>query len=186
MNFWEINFPLKMKSLEQKLVESKAKLENLSNTKIAINNRSIFVYIPVKPKDKIYIPPFKRNQKEKAYFARLDKSKSSDVLKFLNLLLECIRNLFLCLPVTFVVLLVILDQIVLCWDKNQNLRLDLPLGILMFLNLFLFVTFVVSSITFVPTVINWKLSILCFSLGFVMIYILLQVKINCFISFWKI
>ena len=103
-----------MKSLEQKLVESEAKLENLSNTKIAINNRSIFVSIPVKPKDKIYIPPFKRNQKEKAYFAKLDKSISSDVLKFLNLLLECIRNLFLCLPVTFVVLLVILDQIVLC------------------------------------------------------------------------
>ena len=174
-----------MKSLEQKLVESEAKLENLSNTKIAINNRSIFVSIPVKPKDKIYIPPFKRNQKEKVYFARLDKSKSSDVLKFLNLLLECIRNQFLFLLVTFVVMLVILDQIVLCWDKNQNLRLDLPLGILMFLNLFLFVTFVVSSITFVPTVINLKLSILCFSLGFVMIYILLQVKINCFISFWK-
>ena len=103
-----------MKTLEQKLVESEAKLENLSNTKIAINNRSIFVSIPVKPKDKIYIPPFKRNQKERAYFARLDKSKSSDVLKFLNLLLECIRNLFLCLLVTFVVLLVILDQIVLC------------------------------------------------------------------------
>ena len=103
-----------MKSLEQKLVESEAKLENLSNTKIAINNRSIFVSIPVKPKDKIYIPPFKRNQKEKAYFARLDKSKSSDVLKFLNLLLECIRNQFLFLLVTFVVMLVILDQIVLC------------------------------------------------------------------------
>ena len=103
-----------MKSLEQKLVESEAKLENLSNTKIAINNRSIFVSIPVKPKDKIYIPPFKRNQKEKVYFARLDKSKSFDVLKFLNLLLECIRNQFLFLPVTFVVMLVILDQIVLC------------------------------------------------------------------------
>ena len=103
-----------MKSLEQKLVESEAKLENLSNTKIAINNRSIFVSIPVKPKDKIYIPPFKRNQKEKAYFAKLDKSISSDVLKFLNLLLECIRNQFLFLPVTFVVMLVILDQIVLC------------------------------------------------------------------------
>ena len=68
-----------MKSLEQKLVESKAKLENLSNTKIAINNRSIFVSIPVKPKDKIYIPPFKRNQKEKVYFARLDKGESSNV-----------------------------------------------------------------------------------------------------------
>ena len=39
-------------------------------------------------------------------------------LKFLNLslnlLIDCIRNLFLCLLVIFVVLLVILDQIVLC------------------------------------------------------------------------
>ena len=72
----------------------------------------------------------------------------------LNLLLECIRNLFLCLPVTFMVLLVILDQIVLCWGKNQNLILELSLGILMFLNLFLFVTFMVFLVTFVLTVIN--------------------------------
>ena len=34
----------------------------------------------------------------------------------------------MCLLVTFVVLLVILDQIVLCWGKNQNLRIDLRLG----------------------------------------------------------
>ena len=32
----------KMKSLEQKLAKSKAKLENLSNSKLAIDNRSIF------------------------------------------------------------------------------------------------------------------------------------------------
>ena len=43
-----------MKSLEQKLAESEAKLENLSNTKLAVDNRSIFVSIPTKPKEKIY------------------------------------------------------------------------------------------------------------------------------------
>ena len=29
--------------------------------------------------EKVYIPPFKRNNKENAYFVRLDKGKSSDV-----------------------------------------------------------------------------------------------------------
>ena len=53
-----------MKSLEQKLVESEAKLENLSNTKIAINNRSIFVSIPVKPKDKIYSSLQEKSERE--------------------------------------------------------------------------------------------------------------------------
>ena len=67
-----------MKSLEQELVESKAKIENLTSTKPAVDNKSIFVSF--KPKtEKVYIPPFKRNNKEKAYFARLDKGKSSDV-----------------------------------------------------------------------------------------------------------
>ena len=68
-----------MKNLEQKLAEFEAKLENLSNTKLAVDNKSVFVSVPVKPKDKIYIPPYKRNHKEKAYFARLDKCKNSDV-----------------------------------------------------------------------------------------------------------
>ena len=54
------------------------KLENLSNTKLAGNNRSISV--PLKPKDdKVYISLSKRNQKRKAYFARLDKGKSFDI-----------------------------------------------------------------------------------------------------------
>ena len=67
-----------MKSLEQELVESKAKIENLTSTKHAVNNRS--VSISLKPKtEKVYIPRFKRNNKEKAYFAKLDKGKSSDV-----------------------------------------------------------------------------------------------------------
>ena len=61
----------KMKSLEQELVESKAKIENLTSTILVVDNRS--VSISLKPKtEKVYIPPFKRNDKEKAYFARLD------------------------------------------------------------------------------------------------------------------
>ena len=69
-----------MKSLKQKLAESEAKLENLSNTKLAINNRSVSIFVPLKPKyDKVYVPLFKRNHKDKAYFVRLDKSKSSDI-----------------------------------------------------------------------------------------------------------
>ena len=108
-----------MKSLEQELVESKVKIENLTSTKPVVGNKSVSVSL--KPKtEKVYIPPFKMNNKEKAYFARLDKGKSSNVDTevskplSLNLLLESIINLFLCLPVTFVVLFVILDQIVLC------------------------------------------------------------------------
>ena len=38
-----------MKGLEQKLAEAKAKLENLSNTKLAIDNK--FVFVSIKPKD---------------------------------------------------------------------------------------------------------------------------------------
>ena len=68
----------KMKSLEQELVESKAKIENFTCTKSVIDNRSIS--ISLKPKtEKVCIPPFKRNNKEKAYVARLDKGKSFDV-----------------------------------------------------------------------------------------------------------
>ena len=67
-----------MKSLEEELVESKAKIENLTSTKPAVDNKS--VSISLKPKDdKFQIPPFKRNHKQKAYFAGLDKGKSSDV-----------------------------------------------------------------------------------------------------------
>ena len=67
-----------MKSLEQELVESKAKIENLTSTKLDIDNRSVSIFL--KPKaEKVYIPHFKRNNKEKTYFARLDKGKSFDV-----------------------------------------------------------------------------------------------------------
>ena len=68
-----------MKSLEQVLVESKAELKKLSCTKpVVVDDRSGSILL--KPKaDKGYIPPFKRNHKQKAYFAKLDKGKSSDV-----------------------------------------------------------------------------------------------------------
>ena len=50
----------KMKSLEQELVESKVRIENLTSTKPTVDNRS--VYVSLKPKtEKVYIPPFKRN-----------------------------------------------------------------------------------------------------------------------------
>ena len=52
----------KMKSLEQELFESKAKIENLTSTKSAVDNKSVSVFL--KPKtEKVYIPPFKRNNK---------------------------------------------------------------------------------------------------------------------------
>ena len=67
-----------MKCLEQELVESKVKIENLTSTKPVIDNRNVFVSL--KPKtEKVYIPPFKRNNKEKTYFASLDKGKSSNL-----------------------------------------------------------------------------------------------------------
>ena len=68
----------KMKNLEQELVESKAKIENLTSTKPVVDNRSVSVSLKHKT-EKVYIPHFKRNNKEKAYFARLDKGKNSDV-----------------------------------------------------------------------------------------------------------
>ena len=68
----------KMKSLEQKLVEFRTKIENLTSTKPAVDNRNVSVSL--KPKtEKVCIPHFKRNNKENAYFARLDKGKSFDV-----------------------------------------------------------------------------------------------------------
>ena len=67
-----------MKSLEQELVESKTKIVNLTSTKPAVDNRSVSISLKHKT-EKVYIPPFKRNNKENAYFARLDKCKSSDV-----------------------------------------------------------------------------------------------------------
>ena len=67
-----------MKSLEHELVESKAKIENITSTKPAVDNKSVSVSLKSKT-EKFYIPHFKRNNKENAYFASLDKGKSSDV-----------------------------------------------------------------------------------------------------------
>ena len=53
-------------------------MENLNSIKPAVDNRSVSVSLKPKTK-KIYIPPFKRNNKENAYFTRLDKGKSYDV-----------------------------------------------------------------------------------------------------------
>ena len=56
----------------------KLKLKILTSNKLVVDNRSVFVSL--KPKtEEDYIPPFKRNNKENAYFARLDKGKNSDV-----------------------------------------------------------------------------------------------------------
>ena len=50
----------------------------MTSTKLVVVNRSVSGSL--KPKaEKVCIPPFKRNNKEKAYFARLDKGKTSDV-----------------------------------------------------------------------------------------------------------
>ena len=55
----------KMKSLEQELVEAKAKIDILTSTKPAVDNKSVSVSLNPKTK-KVYIPPFKRNNKENA------------------------------------------------------------------------------------------------------------------------
>ena len=57
---------------------TKAKIENLTSTKFAVDNRSVSVSFQPKT-EKVYIPHFKRNNKEKTYFVRLDKGKSSNV-----------------------------------------------------------------------------------------------------------
>ena len=44
--FLKNQFPFKMKSLEQKLAESKAKLENLSSTKLAVDTKSVSISVP--------------------------------------------------------------------------------------------------------------------------------------------
>ena len=66
----------KNKSLEQELVESKVKLEKLSSIKPIVVSELVSE-LPKPNDDKVYIPPFKRNHKENANFAWLDKGKSS-------------------------------------------------------------------------------------------------------------
>ena len=147
-----------MKSLEQELVESKAKIENLTSTKPAVDNRS--VSISLKPKtEKVYIPHFKRNNKENAYFARLDKGKSSDVDAEISKPKSkpTIRedNKFVFVPTCHLCGVVghIRPNCSLLRQKPKS-KTRFLVGILMFQNLFLFVTFVVSPVTFVLIVIN--------------------------------
>ena len=53
-------------------------MKTCTSAKPIVDNRSVSVSL--KPKtEKVYIPPFKRNNKENVYFVRLDKGKSSDV-----------------------------------------------------------------------------------------------------------
>ena len=142
----------KMKSLKQELVESNAKIENLTSTKPAVDNRSV----SLKPKtEKVYIPPFKRNNKENVYFARLDKGKSYDVDAEISkhTIGEHNKSVFVLTCHLCGVVGHIRPNCSLL-RQNQNLRLDMLLGILMFLNLFMFVTFVVSLVTFVLIVIS--------------------------------
>ena len=53
-------------------------IKNLTSTKSIVDNRSVFASLKSKT-EKVYIPPFKRNNKENAYFASLDKGKSFEV-----------------------------------------------------------------------------------------------------------
>ena len=144
----------KIKSLEQKLAKSKVKFENLSNTKFLVDNKfvSVSVPIPVKPKDKIYTPHFKMNHKEKAYVAKLDKGKSFDVDTEVSKPMS--KPTFRVQKESVFVPTCHLCGVVGHIRPNCYLRLNLLLGILMFLNLFLFVTFMVSMVTFILTIIN--------------------------------
>ena len=113
----------------------------MSNTKLAVDNRSVSVFVPLKPKaNKVYIPPFKRNHKEIIYFARLYKGESSDVKTEISKLMSKLigklkkKSIF----VSTYHLCGVVGHIrpkCIFWGKNQNLRLDLLLGILMLGNL---------------------------------------------------
>ena len=90
----------------------------MTSTKLTVDNRSIS--ISLKPKtEKFYNPPFKRNSKEKVYFARLDEGKSSDVDAEVSKPMskpnvrKHNKSIFV-LVCHLGVLLVILDQIVIC------------------------------------------------------------------------
>ena len=146
----------KMKSLEQELVESKTKIENLISSKLAVDNRS--VSLSFKPKtEKVYIPHFKRNNKEKTYFARLDRGKNYDVDTEVSKLMSkpTVRehNKSVFVPTCHICGVVghIRPN---CSLLRQKPKFETLLRILMSLNLFMFVTFMVSPVMFVLIVIN--------------------------------
>ena len=146
----------KMKSLEQELAYSKAKLENLTSTKHVVDDRSVFVSI--KPIDKVYIPPFKRNHKDKTYFARLDKGNkifdvNAEVSKLMSKPTTRVQKKFVFVHTCH--LCGVIGHIrPNCSLLRKKPKLELLLGISMFLNLFPFVTFVVFLVTFLLIVIN--------------------------------
>ena len=147
-----------MKSSEQELVESKANVENLTSTKPTIDNRNVSVSFKPKTK-KVYIPHFKRNNKEKAYFARLDKGKTSDVgaevskPKSKPTVREHNKSVFV--PTCHICCVVghIRPNCSLLRQKPKS-ETRFVVRNTTFLNLFLFVTFVVSPVTFVLIVIK--------------------------------
>ena len=143
-----------MKSLEQELVEFKAKIEYLTSTKVAVDNRSVSVSF--KPKtEKIYILPFKRNNKEKTFFTRLEKGKSFDVDAEVSkpIVREHNKSIFVHTCHLCGVIGHIRPNYSLLRQKPKS-ETRFVLGILMYLNLFLLATFVVSMVTFVLIVIN--------------------------------
>ena len=148
-----------MKSLEKKFAGSEAKLENFSNTKLIVDNRSVSVFVPIKPNDKVYIPHFKRNHKENAYVSRLDKGKSSNVYAEVSKpkskpnVREYKKSVFVPACHLCGVFGYIRQNCSLLRQEPKPMTGN-PLGILMFLNLFSFVTFMVCLVTFVLTVIN--------------------------------
>ena len=75
INIENQSLKVKVKGLEEDLVESKAKLEKVSSLKPVIEPKSESTLI--KPTDfKVYVPPFKRNHnEEKDHFTRKDKGK---------------------------------------------------------------------------------------------------------------
>ena len=148
----------KMKSLEQELVESKTKIENLTSSKLAVDNRSVSLSLKPKTK-KVYIPHLKRINKEKNYFARLEKGKSYDVDTEVSKLMSkpTVRehNKSVFVPTCHICGAVghIRPNCSLLRQKPK-FETRFTVKILMSLNLFMFVTFVVSPVTFILIVIN--------------------------------
>ena len=53
-------------------------MKTCTSAKPIVDNRSVSISLKLKT-EKVYIPHFNRNNKEKTYFVRLDKGKSSNV-----------------------------------------------------------------------------------------------------------
>ena len=130
----------------------------MTSTKPAVDNRSVSVSF--KPKtEKFYISHFKRNNKEKTYFARLDKGKRSNVdaeiskPKSKPTVREHNKSVFV--PTCHICGVDghIRPNCSLLRQKPKSETRFVARNT-MFLNLFLFVTFMVSPVTFILIVIN--------------------------------